>query len=380
MTSIPPSLFVAFFRDATKSLNECELGPDETCVVRSLSDIRKTLLQAQVTCLARVVSDYDAVTVEQVQHALKDLGSSKHVDTQVKEAMDGMNDAARLAFCRLVLREECQWDTTAKAAAPRTLTHNTPMERSDLVEYAGLCNGVVRLPSVKKHLRDGSRLFDDIDPTSPASIFPQKRLERIQQQLLRAIGFDIEFGTQEIKRYFTSDALDPELAHVLSQFSSNMTVAITNASMESTEVALSDLENGGVTRVVSVNYSEKIISSDGQEMSSTGAPVGETIVEQSEEQQLAHLQMARDAAALEQSILGNLLSLTEEDRAAQLEVAKNAHEDFMRRAMSLPVGQERISFLTSVDPETQRLLVMHKIWTKMLAENDGKPPVMRQFH
>jgi hypothetical protein len=87
--------------------------------------------------------------------------------------------------------------------------------------------------------------------------------------------------------------------------------------------------------------------------------------------------MATQAASLEQSILGQLLSLREDDRQTQLELARNTHEDFVRRAMEIPAGLERISFLTSIDSDKQRLLVMHKIWTNMLTENDGKPPVLR---
>jgi hypothetical protein len=132
-----------------------------------------------------------------------------------------------------------------------------------------------------------------------------------------------------------------------------------------------------VTRVVSVIYSEKILSPDGREVSTTGAPTQESIVEQTEQQQLAQLQMARQAASLEQSILGELLILSEDDRQIQLNLARNAHEDFVRRAMEMPAGPERVLFLTSVDLDKQRLLVMHKIWANMLAENDGKPPVLR---
>jgi hypothetical protein len=251
------------------------------------------------------------------------------------------------------------------------------MIRSDLVEYAGLCNGVVRLTNVKKHLRDGSRLFDDLSSETPMPIFPQKRLERIQEQLLRAIGFDVDYGKKEIHRYFfpkTGESIDPELAHVLNQLSSNMSVAIMDASLES--AALSDQDEGGVTRVISVTYSEKIVSPDGRELSATGAPTQESIVEQTEEQQLAQLRMARQAASLEQSIRSELLSLPEDDRQTQIELARNAHEDFIRRAMEIPAGPERISFLTSMDSDTQRLLVMHKIWTNVLTENDGKPPIL----
>jgi len=323
-----------------------------------------------MTCLARVVKEYgDNVTVEQVQLALKDLGTSSDVNLKVKEAMNTMNEAARLAFCRLVLHDECRWDSTK--TPPRNLNAGeSPMTREDLVEFAGLCNGVVRLSNVQKHLRDGSRLFDDIH--APAPIFVQKRLERIQQLLLRAVGFETDFGKTEIERYFLGNAdLDPDLIQLLNNLSSNMTVALTNASMgEGTEQALSDQDQGGVTRVISVNYSEKIVSPDGREISTTSAPTQETIQEHDEEEQLSQLKMARQAASLEQSILNDLMALPEVDRQGKLELARSTHEDFVARAMEMPAGPERIQFLTSVDPDKQQLLLIHKLWTKSMQEND----------
>ena len=374
MANIPSSLLSSFFREAAKSLAEYSLDESYDCVC-SLSLLRKSLLEVQVRCLTQVVSDYPGMTVEQVQHTLKDKGSFQHFDTNVMDAMNMMNDAARLAFCRLALREECRWETTKST---RTLNRGErPMIKSDLVEYAGLCNGVVRLTNVKKHLRDGSRLFDDLSPETPTPIFPQKRLERIQEQMLRAIGFDVDYGKKEIHRFFfpqAGESIDLELEHILNQLSSNMTVAIMDASLESAE--LSDHDKGGVTRVVSVSFSEKILSADGREISTTGAPMQESIVEQTEGQQLAQLRMAREAASLEQSIRNELLSLPEDDRQNQTELARIAHEDFMRRVMEIPAGPDRIAFLTLIDSDTQRLLVMHKIWMNILSENDGKPPVV----
>ena len=363
MAEIPSSLLICFFQEAASSMAEYE---SEECVC-SLSVHRKALLQVQLSCLSRVVANYDSVTVEQVQNSFKDLGASTNMDTEVREAMQAMNEAARVAFCRLVLHDECRWNSTK--TPPRTLNRGEkPMSRADLVEYAGLCNGVVRLPNFQKHLKDGSKLFYNVETPSP--MFAQKRLDRIQELLLRAIGFDIDFGKKEIARYYQGDeALDTELTQLLNQLSSNMTVALTNASLEGT---LSDQDTGGVTRVVSVSYSEKIVSPDGREISTTSAPAHESIREQVEDQQLLQLKMARQAASLEQSILDDLLALSEEDRLAKLEMAKQAHDDFVTRAMELPSGPERISFLTSVDPDTQRLLLIHKLWTKKLEENDGK--------
>lgn len=372
MADISSSLLIRFFEEAASSLSEYE---SDECLC-SLPLQRKALLQVQLSCLARVVEEHnddDAITVEQVQDALKELSSQQNVDETVKEAMNTMNDAARLAFCRLVLHDECRWDVTQ--SPPRTLNDgHTPMLRQDLVEYAGLCNGVVRLGNVQEHLRNGTKLFDDIEPKSPSPIFCQKRLERIQQLLLRAVGFEIEFGKKEIERYYrgNSDLLDDELLQLLNQLSSNMTVAITNASIDTTATqALSDQDKGGVTRVVSVSYSEKVVGSDGHEISTTSAPARESIrQDEHDEQQLSQLKMAKQAASLEQTILNELMSLSEEEREAKLKLARQTHEEFVTRAMELPAGPERIAFLTSVDPEKQQLLLIHKLWTSR-SEVDG---------
>ena len=214
------------------------------------------------------------------------------------------------------------------------------------------------------------------EPTS-SPMFASKRLERIQQVLLRAVGFDIEFGKREIERFYfhSGSELDDELVQILNNLSSNMTMAIANAtSMEadccgSTE-ELSDQNQGGVTRVVSVTYSEKILSPDGRQVSTTSnsAPASETIQEHDEDEQLSQLKMAQQAASLEQSILNELMTMSETNRRAKLDLAKQTHNDFLRQAMEIPAGPERISFLTSVDPNQQQLLLIHKLWTKTLQE------------
>lgn len=370
-SEIPSLLLLDFFQKARHALESYE---SKQCVC-SLSIHRNALLQVQLECLSQVVAKYNDVTVKQVQQVLKDLGSSPNINNDVKEAMNQMNDAARLAFCRLVLRDEYMWDASAsQQTLERKLNRGeTNMTRADLVEYAGLCNGVVRLANVQKHLKDGSRLFDDVEQTSP--MFPSNRLERIQQVLLRAVGYDIEFGKKEIERFYFHNAsqLDEELIQILNNLSSNMTNAISTEADCGTTEELSDQNQGGVTRVVSVTYSEKILSPDGQQVSSTtSAPAIETIQEHDEEEQLSQLKMARQAASLEQAILNDLMNMSEPRRQEKLALARQIHNDFLREAMEIPPGPDRIAFLTSVDPDQQQLLLIHKLWTKRMQEHDGK--------
>jgi hypothetical protein len=80
---------------------------------------------------------------------------------------------------------------------------------------------------------------------------------------------------------------------------------------------------------------------------------------------------------LQQEILGELLNMCDEERDAKLKLAKQEADKFIQQAMQMPPGPERVSFLRSVDPETQKLMAMHKLWGNMLAANGGKPPTMR---
>jgi hypothetical protein len=111
-----------------------------------------------------------------------------------------------------------------------------------------------------------------------------------------------------------------------------------------------------------------------RQVQSVGAPRKEAIAEQGQNEQRRELEMARDAAALQQNILRELESMNEEERTATLETAKQVNNDFLQRAMEIPPGPDRIAFMRSIDWETQRKLLMHKLWTSMLAANGGKPP------
>jgi len=81
---------------------------------------------------------------------------------------------------------------------------------------------------------------------------------------------------------------------------------------------------------------------------------------------------------MQQEILGQLLSMDEQDRDANLQAAKEAHDAFLQGALELPMGPERVEYLRSVDPNTQRLLVMHKLWSSFLADNGGVAPTSRR--
>ena len=377
---VPTELLQRFLQSCTRELDECSLHS-----AQPIASIRKHVLQQQRACLARVLETYQTsdFSVDQVQAVLRELGTSSSSSSLQKD-LDAMDEAARQSVCRLVLYSQCHADEDMHAS----LISSGVMERSDILEFCGLCQTAVRLEIVQKHLCDGSPLFDDSDDSgtdsaSEATIFPQKRLETIQRHFLRALGYDPDHGTREIQRIFFSGqqseyADDEMLMETFRTLVSTMNSALTNATLHAQQRAFSDQDDGGVTRVVSVNYSEKLVdAASGEDVVEAAVPSGQQRMEQqAEAQQQARLSVAREAAALQQEMLGELLALRDEERESKLAHAKQVTNDALRQAMELPAGAERIVFLRSMDAETQRLMAMHKLWEGVVASNGGREPVI----
>jgi hypothetical protein len=242
-------------------------------------------------------------------------------------------------------------------------------------------------------MSEGGPLFEGLS-TSPTNLvdksdllFPQTRLEYVQQLLAKSMGWDPVFLTEELRRVFVqqddSSALvhDKQVNSIFQNLVQEMQLAIGTASLQMKQhqevQMLSDLQKGGNTRVVSVQYSEFEISPDGKKtaIGSSSAPAVSVMESQvSEEEQKRQIRLASEAAVLQQEILGELLSLPEHERNNKLEEAEQASQEFMKKVVALPPGQERIDFLRSVDPHTSRRLAMHKLWKGMLEVNGGKPP------
>ena len=427
VSSIPSSLLISFFETAKSRLDESEIENST-----SSTNIRRLLLGIQNTCLEKVVEEYN----EQQQQQQQQLDSEKHISTDivrqvlpqlqlnaeteesVKKALTEMNEAARLAFCRLILYSEC----LRKFAQHNNSNHNTdapPLQtsgtflRDDILEFIGLCNTCVKLPNVLHHLSTGAPLFDDLteEALPPRTIFPHKRLEYIQRLIMQGVGYDPDFGSSEIKRIFFTrsgqtnlEGNDPQLATLFGTLIANMNAAITNATVQATQNNLfSDHDIGGVTRVLSVNYSEQVIPGDDDDddhgdhpthgtntavaaatSSSSAAataapgdaPWTQSMEQQADAKQRQQLLMAREAARAQQEMLGELLTMREEEREARLEQGRRASQELNDQLAQLAPGPERVALLQSIDLKTQRLIVMEKMWSSMLEQNGGKPPRM----
>jgi hypothetical protein len=409
---IPQGLLLSFFQEACKDMNNCKIqGPF------SLVDLRNLLLTNQRFCLDRVVDEYnlehknDATATQwtspKVQDCLKNL-RLQEMDDNVREAMEAMNATARLAFCRLVLYSEClrQQETDPdESSADTNLEKEEPIQRSQLLEFCGLCSAATRLPMVQNYVRDGTDLFhNDTDTTATPLMpptgkdddnsknIPPYRLDMIQRLFFRAVEVDPGHGMAEIKRIFFSGenshdelANDAELVSIFQAAVARMNTMLTDILQQQQQASmakLSDFNDGGVTRVVAVEYSEKIISNSGKVVDSGSNQLGpvarQAMEEHSSHQQQEQFDVARQAGALQQEILGELFSLSEELRQEKLAEAETAEKEFLAKAMELPAGPERINFLRSVDPETQRLMVMRKLWLGMLAAHGGKSPECRR--
>jgi len=391
--AVPEDLLLKFFRAAARDLEESNIqGPF------TLADIRQLLLTNQLFCLEQVLVDsndsaFATYTSAQVQDALKHLNATA-LQAETVSAMEDMNEAARLAFGRLVLHSEClRGGVGSEHATPRHLEANDPIPRSIWLEFCGLCSAACRLPAVQQFVWNGKALFPDTTtttfslPIQPTKDLPLFRLDVIQRLFFKALGFDAVHGMAELQRCFFSNdstfADDDELMGIFQGAVTRMNALLQQQSSNLTvnSIFMTDHDLGGVTRVVAVQYSEQIIDQHTGQQEQPNSTTGRAVSRQTMEQQTAvqqqeQLQVARQAAALQQEILGELFAMPEPDRAAKLQQAANASADFMAAAVEIPAGPERIDFLRGVDPVTQRLMVMHKLWQGMLDKHGGEPPKM----
>jgi len=388
---VPDQVLSDFFQQATETL---EQTISLESPAHSLAEIRERLLSEQTASLQSVVDQYDDLTLDEVQAALRRCSPNENQGSVLVQ-MERMNEAARLAFARLVLYSECLWNEETDT---RDLKASGELQDDDVRTFCGLCQAVIKLPFVETHLRSGREpLFAELPASGDTkTILPQKRLECIQRMFLKAIGYEPDFATRAIKEKFYHDNNDSIDASLQSTFTATI-VAMEAALVQAAASSMHDTffsdkeETDGVTKVVAVQYSEKLIDeTTGEELltlSEDASPQVETMAdskgdrESSDEakaqaERREQLRLAQQASVLQQQILGELLTMRDEEREAKLEQAREATRTVLQKAMQFPPGPERVAVLTSVDPATQRLMAMHKLWDTMLAANGGVPPKM----
>ena len=134
------------------------------------------------------------------------------------------------------------------------------MARKHLMELFALCQAAVKLPCVQNHVAKGTPLFailndnDSLPANNTQSTAPQERLQHVQRLFLMELGYDADFGTQEIQRIFVEQqsetmSNDPELFQTFMDTVAAMNATISQACLSQ----FSDVDQGGVTRVVAVS-------------------------------------------------------------------------------------------------------------------------------
>ena len=402
MAPVPPSLLISFFESATSSLNR---HPDPSCcglttgpiyLPPSLDAQRKALLTLQVQSLQEAIARHnrerdpetDAVTLADAQDALK---SSNFAVAR------GMEDAARCALARAVLQAEIRWDDWARqqdsvedVERSRGLKDESSvdsMSADSIKEFCALCCAAMNLPSVEEYLANGQDIsFGSITTNAngdgehgdseQSKLTAPERMEYIHLLLLRAVGYRAKFAKASMQKMFFPDEQDgndskcpdAELQESFGKFltatatAANKAASVSFAPSSSQISALSD----GQTRVISVQHSERTISGEafgGMSAATKDAgPLAQSMEEHDDERQRRQLAMARQAAALQQGLLNELRGMDEIEREKLLAEAKDAHLSFLKQVSELPIGEERLHYLQSIDCDTQRLLAIHKLW------------------
>mmetsp|Transcript_60260 Transcript_60260/g.67406 ORF Transcript_60260/g.67406 Transcript_60260/m.67406 type:complete len:460 (+) Transcript_60260:144-1523(+) len=447
--SVPDNFLLTFFTVAITRL----LDIDETTLKRAdnddvgdtlLTDCRRCVLDQQYAILLETSETYGrkkqlqnngshsiTISVNQVQERLSQLKHESNLSHGLKIAMEDMDDAARIAICKLILHAEDEQqqqqschdkgdggeERTMKpssSSSGRKLQDEGRLDRNKLMEYFGLCQASLKLDCVVKFMAgETTSLFErksndnninNNDYKTAATVttimFPQSRHEYVQQLLAKSMGWDPGFVTSELRQIFVEknknsvddddddgdEYYNKEVVLLFQQLVEKIMVAVRLASLrinksQQDSKLLNDLDKGGNTRVVSVQYSEFEISSDGtKKKSKTNAPEQisqeERIDDESitEEEKKRQLRLASEAAMLQQTILGKLYNMDEHQRNNELKEAEEVSNEFMKQVMELSPGQERIDFLRRVDPVTSTQLAIHKLWNGVLKANDGKPP------
>ena len=413
----PSTVLLSFFTETSQTLNEIHdlsslTDAENDAKIKTLNDHRQLLLRTQLEILQKLVDNYNKnstkteISIEEAQLALKQLGAD-NVDEnydnveELKEAMSNMNSTARIAVTRLALKEEFMLNDNENLQRRfdlKQVEDGEAMSTSDINDFCALCMTAVSLPEVERYIEIGELPYANKDDkyeetgnekdsllkvTSTADLDNERnplkiedRLINLQNLLYRAVGYEPSFGTAEMRNVLTSTPSSPEELKVhetLQKYISTMKNAFDNAIPNNG--MLSDEKQGGHTRVVSVKVSE--LDLDPNSGSFTSA-IASKMEEHEETKQRQELEVARQAASLQQGILGELLSMDETEREETLAQAKVTHDSFMSSALNLPAGPERIQFLRTIDDAKQRLLVMHKLWQKLLEDHDGKPPQIRK--
>lgn len=391
---VPDSLVLSFFETSSNALLNVDFRQELEGKERwTTGEFRVLLLDKQRSALNRTLanfnttsSDSSIISLDQLQGRLGQLAKDQHPSNLV-EAMTKHDEAARLALCQLVLYSEYrryyQYYAEKKGEEEsfdnddNILQKSGKMNRSKLLEYLSLCQHSLKLDFVHRFIVSQTPLFefddedefeDEIDNDQEARPLnanfqitkrltaPQLRVEFVQRLLARAVGLYPKFVTSEFERIFvqgnTEFSNDEAVQQLFQSVIQKMQMVV--------QPSLSDQDQGGVTRVVSVQYSEVDPDEHAANPAAAGAPKAESLT--TEEERIKQIRLASKAQELQMQYLKELEEMKESQREEFLQQAKLASDTFLRNIMEIPPGPERIVYLRNIDPETSKLMTMYKIW------------------
>jgi hypothetical protein len=422
---VPAALLQSFFEKATKEL--VALSWDGTLSPNSsmtLSDFRILILKTQQSALSSIVQDNrkvpststkdttaanavnaetpsqdeesdETITVEKVQEQLQNLESHVDFSTRLEGPLQNMTKAARQALARLVLQQELNHQQQQQQQQEHpfsTKLSSPPLTRTAIMDFCGLCQAAVQLEPVQEFLssrygpvrddRHTLRLYDT--DVIGKFILPQERMQYIQKLYFQALGYHADAANQQLQGLIEGDS---ELEQVFTDTIHQLRQALAVATMHMQQEELNDFEQGGVTRVVSVTHSHAMRDGISQNigMVRSDQEDGDNDTNSNNNNNGNHndddvaVRMARDTAALEQTLLAQLLQMDSDERTSVLEQARVAHDELMTALSNLTTPSERVAYMTSstaISKDTRQLLLLHQIWQGLLDRNGGQPPKM----
>ncbi len=333
----------------------------------------------------------------------RDTPNRQEIQELLFRAVEQTNEIARQAFARSVLIVEWRnYQSTRhkeKKHLPQSekesmLSNNGNVDDGSIMEHCGMMMAAVQLSEVQQFLRTGTMNFlrsthaecSLIDGFHGRSV--DDRLLHIQRLYWRALGYDPGQAMEHVNRLVSigctkcsegEDSLrnNAKIMETLETYASAMILAVTNASITGyrSEDYPKGVNDDGTTRVVSVSYSEKIMTlphdaldGDGRNNNGTphpslSAPTCNAIYEHASSQQRSDLNAAKATSVLQQQIWDEFQLLDPQEQTETLEAAKIAHCNFLEKVANTPLGAERTLLIQRMDSDVQHLLMIYKLWS-----------------
>merc|ERR1712232_338199 len=339
---------------------------------------RKYILQIQIDALHQVVESYknDNVSIDKMQTILLKLGSTAEEDENscydgiifdkekeekeiIKMKVKELNDKSRSCLCRLLLQNSTDllkdYNNTINSVNNPPSKKDQKIEKSRLLEFLSLFHAMVHLPDVLEYIQYGTSTSM---PTANNDNSAQ-RMHNIQNILLISLGYkpqDVIVEKQVHQLLSSSSNLDTHYEYLINHYLSAIQYVSETTSNSTPLPKLDDRSEGGVTHVISVSLTHQSSSSGAAPPSSLVMP------EQKEHNQKSQLETAQQTSMLQEKIRQKLKCMSEDERIEKMDYAKELQDTFLKKAMELPPGLERVRFMQSLDKDDQELLIMYKIY------------------